>query len=207
MSGEHGAKGRGSKVFGVGMHRTGTTSLRRAFNLLGLRCLEDEGCWFLTGLDDAGELVFRPTAEIDRYDAFADNPVPLFVAELDAAFPGSRFVLTHRETEAWLDSVEYIFAAWGASWAELAEAPLVDACHRALYGGSRFDRGRARDAYLRHNARVRDYFARRPGDLLELDVSRPVDWQPLCRFLDREPPAAPYPRLNRRADDPAAGGS
>ena len=104
------------KIFGVGMHRTGTTSLRRAFNILGFRYLEGDGCWFMSDLDTDGKLVFSPKPEIHLYAAYADNPIPLFVRELDAMFPESRFILTHRNVDEWVDSVEHIFNAWWDDW-------------------------------------------------------------------------------------------
>jgi len=189
-----------SKVVGVGMHRTGTSSLRRAFNILGFRCLEDSGCWFMADIDRHGDIIFRSTADLDLYQAYADNPVPLFFRELDEMFPGSKFILTHRDVEEWADSVEHIFAAWRDSWRSLPEGPLIAACHKALYGIDGFDRDRGKRAYRRHHEAVRDHFKNRPGDLLELDMTRGVEWDAICRFLQTPVPAAPFPRLNTRVD-------
>ena len=49
--------------------------------------------------------------QLDRYDAFQDNPWPLLYRELDERCPGSRFVLTLRPTQDWLDSVVHHFGA------------------------------------------------------------------------------------------------
>jgi len=187
-----------SKVFGIGMHRTGTASLRRAFNLLGFRCLEDFGCWFITDLDRSGHLVFRPTEAVHAYDAYADNPIPLFVKELDAMFPGSRFILTFRDVDDWLDSVEYIFRVWREDWMASPDHRFIAACHEALYGSTHFDRQRGREVYLRHNESVREYFARRPADLLQIDMTEGCEWGSICNFLDVPVPDRPYPILNAR---------
>jgi hypothetical protein len=152
----------------------------------------------MTALGAEGQLVFRPTPEIYSYSAYADNPVPLFFRELDAMFPKSKFVLTFRDVDAWIDSVEYIFEAWWDSWGASPEGPLIEACHRGFYGTARFDRLCGREAYLRHNNRVREYFVNRPGDLLELDMTRDNQWNSICHFLSVPVPQAPFPRLNVR---------
>ena len=64
------------KVFGIGMQRTGTTSLARALNMLGVRTLQ-----FPTPLfRDLDHPVGR------EFDGFTDNPIPLLYEELDAKF-------------------------------------------------------------------------------------------------------------------------
>jgi len=188
------------KIFGIGLHRTGTTSLRRAFNVLGIRCLENDGCWFMTKLDASGGLEFCPTEEIDRYRGFADNPVPLFYAELDAMYPDSRFILTLRDVDEWADSVSGIFSAWWDGWQQLPEWPLIDACHRAWYGSDYSDRQRRIETYHRHTEQVLAHFANRPGALLQLDMTTDDTWDRLCDFLAVEKPETPYPRLNTRKD-------
>ena len=147
-----------NKIIGVGAHRTGTSSLRRAFNILGFRCLEVDGCWFMSRIDSQGKYVFEASPDLDLYKAYADFPVPLFFRELDELFPGSKFVLTYRDVEEWADSVDYIFSAWWDDWAKSPEWPLMNACHRTFYGTERFDRQRAKEAYQRHNEEVRSYF-------------------------------------------------
>ena len=41
---------------------------------------------------------------VENYDAFQDNPWPILYKELDAKFPGSKFVLTLRSPESWIKS-------------------------------------------------------------------------------------------------------
>ncbi len=48
---------------------------------------------------------------------------------------------------------------------------------------------------------VRDYFADRPGTLLELDVCGGENWRPLCSFLDREVPSEPFPHKGRKLSE------
>ena len=50
-------------------------------------------------------------------------------------------------------------------------------------------------AFLRHNDEVRRTIA--PERLLEFQISE--GWEPLCAFLDRPVPDAPFPRVNDTA--------
>ena len=50
--------------------------------------------------------------------------------------------------------------------------------------------------YRRHEAVVRGYFARRPGDLLVFNVAGGDGWGPLCEFLGHPVPEAAFPREN-----------
>src|SRR5262245_18328678 len=91
-----------TKVFGIGLHKTSTSSLACALYTLG---------YDVAGYFDPSELgsgqvltdhVMRVAAE---YDAVQDMPWPLFFRELDEQFPGSKFVLTTRDPDRWVSSV------------------------------------------------------------------------------------------------------
>jgi hypothetical protein len=125
--------------------------------------------------------------------------------ELDAAFPNSKFILTTRETGAWLASVarQYEFNDYHSLRNRLrALHPKrqhlrdVRACRKAAYGIHGYDESLFRRRYERHNAEVRDYFRHRPGDLLELDLSRGDGWPELCGFLGVPEPEIGFPQWN-----------
>jgi hypothetical protein len=82
---------RPSKIFGIGLSRTGTTSLHAALGILGYRSIH------YPQLDRLYELV-------DDHDAASDTPVACSYRQLDARYPGSRFILTVRDFRAWLES-------------------------------------------------------------------------------------------------------
>ena len=52
-------------------------------------------------------------AMVEQFDAFEDNPWPLLYRELDERFPGSKFILTRRPTENWINSQVKDFATTG----------------------------------------------------------------------------------------------
>ena len=85
-----------TKVFGVGWAKTGTTTLGRCFEILGLSH-KSQDLNLVRNLDQA-----LTVARL--YDSFEDWPWPLFYKQLDKRFPGSKFVLTTRNSNRWLKS-------------------------------------------------------------------------------------------------------
>ena len=183
------------KVFGIGFQKTGTSSLHRAFEILGYRAQKGifinhpKGVIIPPPLSN--EKVFAVALSYAReHDAFSDNPWPLLYRELDAAFPGSKFILTTRDAERWLQSLVRHFG----------ERPSD--VSQWIYGVP-FPRGheaRCRDIYLAHNESARAHFAARPDALLEIDLEREPRWERLCAFLNLPIPAQPFPHENRAED-------
>ena len=131
------------KVFCVGFQKTGTTSMEAALEILGYRTASIYGRdWPLARLQ--AEYVSHGLDLATRYDAVQDMPWPLIYRELDAAFPGSKFILTWRDTDRWLASITGHFGANPAVLQQLTYG--ADAAfpvgHEARY----------REVYERHNA-------------------------------------------------------
>lgn len=171
------------KIIGVGLSKTGTLSLANALELLGFRCLHNPPVW---PLETAG--------------GFVDTPAAARYRELDVMYPGSKFILTLREREAWLESCR-------RHWERVRphhHTPETHFeymwCRVKLYGRLDFDPDNHWQAYERHVAGVRDYFAARPHDLLEIDVTAGSGWQPLCQFLNVPVPAAAFPWHNKTSE-------
>ncbi len=165
------------KIFGIGLSRTGTTSLTLALSRLGLHAYHFP----------------RGREVIDTVDAASDTPVAAWYQDLDAAYPDSKFILTLRHRPDWLDSCE---ALWQASSRDFDE--FTCGIHRRLYGRVDFDRGTFASVYVRHVAGVIDYFTGRDQDLLLMDICAGEEWEKLCPFLGLPRPAAPFPHRNRR---------
>lgn len=171
------------KIFGIGFHKTGTTSLARALRILGYR---------VTGPNRTGDpkIGLRAHAIADnlvkRYDAFQDNPWPIIYRYIDEKYPGSRFILTVRPTDDWIDSVVRHFGS--------ESTPM----RKWIYGVG-YPLGNEKiyiDRYERHNQDVKDHLKDRPDDLLVMDITKGDGWEKLCPFLGMEIPAEAFPRLN-----------
>ena len=90
------------KILGVGMHKTGTKSFANALRTLGYRVTGPFG----VNEHHAPDTTLRHALKtIEEYDAAQDNPWPFLYREIDAAYPGSKFVLTLRDPDDWIRSV------------------------------------------------------------------------------------------------------
>ncbi len=176
------------KIFGIGLSKTGTTSLARALEILGYRTRD---CMGVTQYR-RGDLESIDLEEIERYDAFTDTPIPSFYRELDERYPGSRFILTVREEGPWLASCRKQFTPRHAEKHNEATRRLFE----DIYGTDVFDESRFREGYRRFVAGVLDYFKDRPDDLLVIDVTAGEGWEKLCAFLGKPVPDLPFPRAN-----------
>lgn len=185
-----------TRIFGIGFQKTATTSLNKAFQILGY----DSGHWVS---NEWAENVWREmhrwgrSNSLERYYALCDNPIPLLYKALDKAYPGSKFVLTVRPDGEWADSVERHWGKYyGAKEGWGAFVPFSHQIHRAAYGRETFDRETFLAAYHRHNAGVQDYFRDRREDLCVLHVQKGSDtrWDRLCAFLGVPEPSVSFPR-------------
>lgn len=176
------------KVFGIGCPKTGTKTLGEALSLMGFKGVS----WDLHLFRDVLAGRIQGAMECARYfDAFDDLPWCLLYRELDAAFPGSKFILTVRkDSETWLKSFQ--------DHAVLAHGALLsDDGSRAEYGVLRdplFPEGVR--GYEAHNAAVQAYFRDRPGTLLTLCWEEGHGWKELAGFLGLPIPDAPFPHAN-----------
>jgi len=167
------------KIFGIGLSRTGTTSLTLALARLGIHSYH-----------------FPRTREIiESVAAVTDSTVAAWYRDLDALYPGSKFILTLRNLEDWLDSCE-------ALWRQYPDGfdPFITDIHQSLYGRKSFERAAFAAAYDRHRDSVLEHFAGRERDLLLLDVCAGEGWEKLCPFLGFDIPLDDFPRRNVRAD-------
>jgi len=184
-----------TKVFGIGWAKTGVTTLGRCLRDLGYRhhgqrldLVDDLGTGDLATAD-----LSRILAVAAEHDAFTDWPWILLYRQLDAAFPGSRFVLTLRDPDRWLKSYRSMIERLPPATPELSGR------RRILYGLPFPD---VTDAMLldrreRHDAAVRDWFRGRPEVLLTVDWEAGDGWERLCGFLAAPVPTTPFPHENR----------
>jgi hypothetical protein len=194
-----------TRIFGIGMHKTATTSLHAALTILGYESAHWKSAHWAKAIWDEMKEGGR-SLTLERSYAISDLPITLLYRELHAAYPGSKFILTIRKESEWLESVRN---HWDASVnpyrCQWNHDPFTRRIHRELYGQTTFAADVFLARYRRHATEVRQFFENRPGELLESWPAVPErrfnsgeswispGWAPLCNFLKQPYPAVPYP--------------
>jgi hypothetical protein len=181
-------------VFGIGLSKTGTTSLNDALKILGYHAFHLPP---ITRVQD-GTIRMDIPWWVYRYDALTDLSVAAVHRELAAAFPNARFIYTRRELPKWLGSCEKHFTqALTERRIAQGQRHLID-LSTTFYGSRLFDAAKFSEAYARHEA---DVLALHGGkaNFLAYDLTAGEGWKPLCDFLDKPRPDRPFPMSNRAA--------
>ena len=198
------------QVISSGFGRTGTKSLKAALELLGFG-----PCHHMHEVIDNPEQVahWQTLAAggrvdwdevFDGYAAQVDWPGAHVWRELADAFPDAKLVHTLRPEENWWASFDRTIGKLMARYEELPMPPHIrdmlaawnQLAGQQTFGGVLDDREMALAAYRRRTDEVR---AALPAErVLVFDVAE--GWGPLCTFLDRDAPDAPFPHHNLRAD-------
>lgn len=187
------------KIFCIGCNKTGTTSLKLALEESGIHVGRQRDAENL--LEDWAR---RDFTKIIRYcrtaQAFQDVPfsLPDTYKAVDQAFPGSKFILTVRDSsEQWYSSLVRFH---GKIWANGKTPPTREDLQNAtyIYKGRPWIANRLifntpeEDPYHKatllkfyedHNSSVEEYFSERNHDLLVLNISVESDYSRLCSFL------------------------
>jgi len=201
----------GLQVIGSGFGRTGTASLRRALEILGLG-----PCYHMFEIRDRpGQarawlkvIDVQPDWEgiFSGYESTVDWPGAAFYRELMEANPSAKLILTIRDPQKWHQSVRatiYELYRILPFWISLPGSPLrpmIRLLRSLIWEGTfkgRFeDRSFATGVFSQHNDRVRQIVP--PERLL---VYRVQDgWEPLCSFLGKPIPSVEFPHINLREE-------
>jgi len=208
-----------SKVFCIGVWKTGTTSVGKAINLLvggkhyGNTEYVEGGGYHIGNMDQgsykSGKKSFN--ALIKDYTTFDDNPWNRsFTLEYLKECPQYKFILSTRDPDEWHYSA-YTF------YRKLQEQDKVNPYHvwgmyakefKWVFGNS-FDATRIVgdnqfagmikqkalwvDWFNKRNEKVKEMFK---GNFLEYNISEGLGWEPLCNYLGKDIPTEPFPRLN-----------
>jgi len=174
------------KIFCIGFHKTGTSSIGKALSLLGFRVT---GPNFVNDPKIHADLWSLARPLIHEYDAFQDNPWPILFRQVDRYVPGARFILTSRDACAWGQSVETFFGNQSSQM-------------RQLIYGSGAPQGnleRYLRRYRKHYEEVETYFSTSPDRLLSLNLFEGDGWEKLCGFLGTPVPAIPFPHVKPKS--------
>lgn len=184
------------KIFGLGLSRTGTTSLAAALSALGFHTIH----W----LNPFTREVMHPD-DLHLFDAFTDTPVCMNFETYYFMFPNSKFIYTVRSFESWRKSMDKYYSIhhgvrnFGEAKAAMAQSENLpygaefSNINLSMY----FNHKSYEDAYNAYDQRVRNFFRDKPKDrFLECDVAA-GGWDELCKLVGKERPPVPFPWLNQ----------
>lgn len=164
------------KVLGIGLPKTGTTSLHRAFEILGYDSVHAPGSW----------------ESMIKHEAASDLAAVWWYRRVWDEFPDCKFILTTRSPESWLESCESHFEK---------AAPTEDLLRwrERIFGRETFWKYHWIEAWNQHAEAARSFFRTRShAGFMTYAVME--GWSPLCRFLDKPIPDVPFPWENKRGE-------
>ena len=174
-----------TRVFGIGFHKTGTSSLARALYILGYNVagyISDQE--HTRTKEEIAEVMI---SDMNIFNAAQDTPWFIFYRMLDEYFPGSKFILTTRDEEMWIKSVVKHFGSKTIKMHELIYGTGVAAGNEGIYI----------EKYRQHHDEVLEYFKDRPDDLLVFDLADENKWEKITDFLGFDIPDLEFPHANQ----------
>lgn len=173
------------KLFCLGLHKTGTSSLKIALENEGFRVADFFGVKDpdigRTGLQDA-------LAMVPEYDAFQDDPWHIYYREFHRKVPDARFVLLTRDSGKWYNSCLRHFGG------------KTNEVRKLVYGADKSDPTGNREHWIcckeEHERKVREYFSAYPDIFLEMDVTQGDGWDKLGPFIGHKPRSTRFPKAN-----------
>ena len=180
-------QGERKKVFGIGMFKTGTTSLGRALDILGYNTLH--GPWGTKRPDMLHDAWYERPDEwskywdtiklvTTKYDAFQDYPWMFCFEKCYEWYPDAKFVLTARDAMAVADSDANM---WNTPIEKLKE----DGTYQRFI-----------DRYNSQYTRAVEFF-RDKENFLILRIADGEGWDELCPFLECDKPNIPFPHTHK----------
>ena len=168
-----------SKIWGLGLSRTGTTTLSYVLNEMGYRHIHYP--------------TYDEMMSINN-DGASDIPVIPIYKELDQKFPNSKFIYTTRDKQAWLASMGP-YLERKKTWNQLSCQVQT---RIKVYNQPFFDYNIYSKAYDDHDKDVKEYFKNRPKDLLILNILSGDKPQKLYDFLGSSLiPSDVFPHKNK----------
>lgn len=202
-----------TKYFCIGRNKTGTTSLKKAFEQLDYQVGDQSKAeklydrYYFRG-DFSPIIKYCQSAQV-----FQDVPFscPETFKHLDRAYPGSKFILTVRDNpEQWYKSITRFHAR---KFGKDGRVPTTDDLKQAVYirKGMPYNTVRLHGTpdsdpynhdimvahYEKHNRAVMEYFKDRPDDLLVLNLSEEGAYQKFIDFLGVASPFDSFPWENK----------
>ena len=170
-----------NKIFGIGLSRTGTTSLTHALKKIGINIIHYPNKTKL----------FDP-----KSDGACDIPAAVHYKKLDVNFPNSKFIYTIRDKDEWLISIEkYLEHKKNRKMGTWELQNRI-----TIYGQIEFDKAVFASKYDQHDEDIRTYFKNREQDLLILNLVGGDNLDKLFSFIEvsNNTKTNKFPHINKR---------
>ncbi len=169
-----------TKIFGIGLSRTGTTSFCELMKNLGFKTIH---------------LPFS-MEQIDEHTFSNDSTVSARFEELDLRYPNSKFIYTIRNPQLWVASYlkginqesrnafyDNLPSDIVRQWISDGDLNLYGRNYLAMAGITKEE---LLSGFQRHKRRVQEYFKDRPDDLLVIDLTDETSYPfaKVVRFLE-----------------------
>jgi hypothetical protein len=175
-----------NKIFCIGSNKTGTTTLTKMLSILEYNIcpehimFEQKSKYFEQQLNGEYENLFKL---VELYDVFEDRPWNHidFYKILDEKYPNSKFILTIRDTDNWIES----YKRWNKS-ISLDKTWFYPIISNICYGNTDFlnDEKTMRVKYEQRNYEIIKYFEN-TNKLLIMDFEKNSGYNELCGFLNK----------------------
>jgi len=175
------------KVFGLGMSRTGTTTLGNCLEILGYNVTDNN---FELCKDIKNNNYNNLWKVIDKFDAFEDNPYPFVYKEVYKKYPNAKYILTtHIDSKSWLKSYirHCIYGKRKTLWNSVRHNQILYNIPHPVNNEKEFI-----SLYENHNKKVRNFFKDK-DNFIEICWMKGDGWNKLCKFLDKPIPNVPFP--------------
>lgn len=186
----------------IGAPRTGSRSLAKAFEQLGI-----SSCHGIWAVDTAeilhamlsGECLLPPYKEFE----FVGNLANVHWLDLAETYPDLKFILTVRDENEWIDRLwtkwrrvrrwkSNLWCKEGLSGQDIISLISV----WSLFRSFRINKEVLIRYYRKHNADIKAYFS--DDRLLVMNICAGDGWGVLCPWLGVEIPKAPFPQTTKR---------
>ncbi|WP_457767803.1 sulfotransferase [Cyanobium sp. ULC084] len=176
-----------SKIFCIGLPKTGTTSFGAALEHLGFSVSHENFGSSEPGYLRSSDFLDRALGAIPNYDGFQDGAWPRIYPNVLAKWPNSKFVLTTRSVDSWLSSM--------AIFGERHINQLQEIFGKGVFSGN--ERYFA-DQFSAHESECFRFFSDRSQPLLVIpcELPNPLKARLLCSYLGLGNDLSIYPHAN-----------
>lgn len=179
-----------SKIFGIGLHKTGTTSLGKYFEELGYKHYTSPSYENIMNAKNNINEIYKIT---DKFSIFEDWPFPLIYKELYYKYPKSKFILTIRKNEEeWFNSL----LRWSKKYPSTKQRFEI----YGHYNPNESNKQHHINYYSNHNKEVINFFKSNSGRLLILSTDDSNKESKIYNFINKyydEKSYIKYPHCNR----------